>query len=472
MTLDTIFSEPMLEFGAGGTSFDIRDGVQKYGPVEFGTPKAISQVRLGLVGGSKAVAQFLEWLSQCSAGLKGVDQKNPFFAPDFPGLSPSQGFRCEFLTDRAWTDEIPDSDIRGVINKPGAVIALAEFFFERIRAMYEMSSRPDVIICLPSDVVRKRVKPKLGAEEHDETIDFEEDLGEPDFHDYLKALCVQQKLAFQLIWPRTYLPNAKGVQDLPTRCWNLFGALFYKAGGVPWKLHKPPGTLNTCYVGISFARRPDSLVTHSSLTQVFNDRGEGTILRGGQATRSEEDWEYHLSEGSATLLVAEAIKSYANANGQRTPDRLVIHKSSGFDQNEMRGFENAAVSAGVRFFDFLALNRSDVRLFRVGAYPPLRGTHLVLDANNSILYTRGSVGFYRKYPGPYVPRSLHIRYFRTERTQRELAAEILALTKLNWNKTQFDSFWPITLSGSRQIGTIYNWCPDPPSDALNYSLFM
>jgi hypothetical protein len=34
--------------------------------------------------------------------------------------------------------------------------------------------------------------------------------------------------------------------------------------------------------------------------------------------------------------------------------------------------------------------------------------------------------------------------------------------KLNWNKTQFDSFFPITLAGSKQIGTIYKWCPPPP----------
>jgi hypothetical protein len=88
------------------------------------------------------------------------------------------------------------------------------------------------------------------------------------------------------------------------------------------------------------------------------------------------------------------------------------------------------------------------------------------------LYTRGSVPFYRKYPGPYVPRTLHIRYFQTDRSQTELAAEILALTKLNWNKTQFDSFFPITLAGSKQIGTIYKWCLNPPDEPISYAFFM
>jgi hypothetical protein len=472
IAVDTIFKEPLLEFGSGGTSFDIRHGVANFGPVEHGTIKAKTHIRMGLVGGSKSIGDFVDWMNACAEGLKGVDDQNPHFSPDFPGLGASVGFRCQFVTDQLWTDEIADSEMKSIASKPGAIIALSEFFFKRIKAMYELSTQPDVVVCLPSEFVRKKVKPKHGEDRADDEVDFDGEPDAPDFHDYLKALCVQQRIAFQLVWPRTYSNNAKGVQDLPTRCWNLFGAIFYKAGGIPWKLHKPPGTLNTCYIGISFARRPDNAIMHSSLTQVFNDRGEGTILRGGQASRSNDDWEYHLSGSSANTLVTEAIKNYANANGQRIPDRVVIHKSSGFDSHEYTGFEEAVTAAGVRFCDFLALTRSDLRLFRVGSYPPLRGTHVILDETASILYTRGSVVFYRKYPGPYVPRCLHIRYFKSDRSQRELAAEILALTKLNWNKTQFDSFWPITLSGSRQIGTIYNWCPDPPSDALSYSLFM
>lgn len=211
---------------------------------------------------------------------------------------------------------------------------------------------------------------------------------------------------------------------------------------------------------------------HSSLTQVFNDKGEGTILRGGVAHKSEDDHEVHLPKESAERLLVTTIENFRKANDGRKPDRVVIHKSSGYDTGELAGF-NAAVDAfEIRFTDFLALNRSDIRLFRYGNYPPLRGTHVILDEQTSILYTRGSVPFYRKYPGPYVPRSLQIRYFQTERSQTELATEILALTKLNWNKTQFDSFYPITLQGSKQIGTIYKWCPNAPDDPITYSFFM
>lgn len=468
--LDRIIPEPLLEFGGGGASSDIREGLLRFGPVDAGTPKAKEIVRLGFVGTAKTVAAFSEWMKQCGAGLSGDDPQNPNFAPRFPGLDPAAGFRCRFATDVSWVTEVTEVELKAEGKKTGAVIALAEFFHQRIKALFELSAaKPDVVICLPPDLVRKIARPKTFSGDDEE--ENEDDSG-VDFHDYLKALCLQTQSKFQLIWPRTYAESSRGVQDPATRAWNLFAALFYKAGGIPWKLQRPIGAQSTCYVGISFARREEGGFMHSSLTQVFNDKGEGTILRGGMAHMSEEDHEVHLPKDGAKKLLADAIKNFARANDQKPPDRVVIHKSSGYDQAELDGFNEAADEANVRFRDFTALTRAMLRLFRVGAYPPLRGTHVTLDEMNSILYTRGSVAFYRKHPGPYVPCTLHIRYYQTDRSQSDIAAEILALTKLNWNKTQFDSFFPITLSGSRRISEIYRWCASPPVDPITYAHFM
>lgn len=465
---DRVFEEPLLEFGGGETSFDIREGITCFGPVDVGGPKAKVAIKIGLVGSPKTIADFRDWMERCSDGVVGDDPDNRNFSPDFPGLAPSVGFGCSFITDTSWVTEIADSEIKALAETSGAILALAELFHSRIHAVYELTStKPDVVICLPSDAVRKRVKPRFFS---DDDEDVERD--GPDFHDYLKGLCLKTKSMTQMVWPRTYGSADKRIQDPANRAWNLFGAIFYKGGGAPWKLRKPPGATNTCYVGITFAVREEGGFMHSSLTQVFNDKGEGTILRGGMAYRSEEDREVHLPKEAATKLLTDAIENYKAANDQRLPDRTVIHKSSAYDKAEKDGFNEAADSCGVRFRDFLALGRSNVRLFRHGPYPPLRGTHLILDDATSALYTRGSVPFYRKYPGPYVPRALHIRYFQADRSQSELAGEILALSKLNWNKTQFDSLYPITLAGSRRIGEIYRWCPDPPVEPISYAFFM
>ena len=468
--IDRVFNEPVLEFGHRETSYDIREGVLCFGPVDIGTARATTTVKLGFVGTPKTIAGFTDWMQTCSLGVAGDDPLNRNFNPDFPGLDRSIGFGCSFLTDPTWVSEIADSELKPLIEMPGAILALADLFHQRINSLYELTSaKPNVVICLPPLEVQKRVKPRFFSDDDDEE-GAERD--GPDFHDYLKGLCLKTKSMVQMVWPRTYGTSAKGVQDPATRAWNLFGALFYKAGGAPWKLLKPTGSVNTCYVGISFARREEGGYMHSSLTQIFNDKGEGTILRGGMAHKSEEDREVHLPKEAATELLEDAIQNYMSANDGRFPDRVVIHKSSAYDKGELQGFNEAADKRGVRFRDLLALGKSNLRFFRHGAYPPLRGTHVILDQSNSLLYTRGSVAYYRKYPGPYVPRAIHIRYFQTDRSQSELAGEVLALTKLNWNKTQFDSLYPITLAGSRRIGEIYQWCPDPPNEPMTYAFFM
>lgn len=471
MKLDNFIHEPVLEFGKGGTSYDIREGICKYGPVDHGTPRSKNEVRLGFVGTPKTIAAFSEWMTVCGDGIESENPLNLNLSPGFPGLSPDVGFRVKFITDPSWITELPEREINKICSEENATSSLANKFHKEIDALFELnSSPPDVVICLPPDSVRKRVRPRfMRKSDFDRSI---QDLEEIDFHDYLKGLCLETKSIFQLVWPRTYSSKSREVQDPSIRAWNLFGALFYKAGGVPWKLLKTPLGHNTCYVGISFSQREDGKYTHSSLTQIFNDKGEGTILRGGIAHKSQDDREVHLPEESAFDLLKNAIANFQLANNGRKPDRVVVHKTSGYDSAELNGFNSALDDADVKFSDLLALNPSDIRLFRYGAYPPLRGTHMILDEHTSILYTRGSVAFYRKYPGPYVPKTLQIRYFQTDRDPTDLAAEILALTKLNWNKTQFDSFFPITIGGSKQIGTIYKWCPNPPSEAITYAFFM
>jgi hypothetical protein len=46
---------------------------------------------------------------------------------------------------------------------------------------------------------------------------------------------------------------------------------------------------------------------------------------------------------------------------------------------------------------------------------------------------------------------------KTTETPRTLAEEILALTKMNWNNTQFDGREPITVRAARQVGSILKY---------------
>lgn len=74
-----------------------------------------------------------------------------------------------------------------------------------------------------------------------------------------------------------------------------------------------------------------------------------------------------------------------------------------------------------------------------------------------ILYTKGSVDFYNAYPGQYIPLPLGFRCDQTYNTPEFISKEILGLTKMNWNNSQFDGSEPITLRASRQVGNILKY---------------
>src|SRR6185437_2711320 len=82
------------------------------------------------------------------------------------------------------------------------------------------------------------------AEEHEAHVSLEQD-----FHDLLKAraMQIQKNKPIQIVLPTTYSDtvkrrqrkkknNFRKLQDPATRAWNFHTALYYKAGGAPWRL--------------------------------------------------------------------------------------------------------------------------------------------------------------------------------------------------------------------------------------------
>ena len=292
----------------------------------------------------------------------------------------------------------------------------------------------------------------------------------------------QYRKPIQLILPSTYdetkqrtqqrTGRKRTLQDAATRAWNIHSALYYKADGIPWRLRRESTELTVCYVGISFYRSLDKTKLQTSVAQVFNERGEGVVVRGGPAIISKEDRQAHLEEAEANSLVRNALTRYREVH-KNLPARVVLHKSSRFNQAEIDGFQTALKAERIDSHDFLSLSDMvGTRLFRAGVYPPLRGTLLTLEDSQMLLYTRGSVQFFETYPGLYVPVPLLIRSESTEQTQKFLAKEILALTKMNWNNTQFDGSDPVTLRASRQVSAVLRYCDENTHIEPKYSFYM
>ena len=113
----------------------------------------------------------------------------------------------------------------------------------------------------------------------------------------LKARAMAFRIPIQLVIPSTYGEKLKlkdeflrrTPQDEATRAWNLFTALYYKAKGTPWRLPRITSELSTCYLGVSFYRTLDEKSVNTSIAQIFNELGDGIIIRGAQAQITKED---------------------------------------------------------------------------------------------------------------------------------------------------------------------------------------
>lgn len=135
-------------------------------------------------------------------------------------------------------------------------------FLERLH--HAAQKKPDVLVC----VMPLELLTLLGEEEVEEAEDApvaseRTRQGRYNFHDMLKARALDLQMPIQLARPSTFDPSlrtkekddfakTRSVQDEATCAWNFFVALYYKAGGFPWRLVREDADYKTCFIGISF----------------------------------------------------------------------------------------------------------------------------------------------------------------------------------------------------------------------------
>lgn len=480
MKLDFL-QEPELEFG-DGKHIDIRFGLMNYGVLDYTSPLAPKSIRLGLVGTQQTIEDIIHWLERCQNGIAAKPSKYPNLFPRFPGFGPDSTFYTSLVIDPQLHRPIQQREFDVLVQKanPDQVIIEAVHLFIAELEYLTQNTNADVLMCAMPMSLLEAIK---GSSDGD--VDSDDNRPEADtrldFHDMLKAKAMSLRKPTQLVWPMTY-DNSKRrlqrrgdkvqqLQDEATRAWNIYTALYYKAGGKPWRLERNASQLTACYVGIGFYKTLDESRLLTSAAQVFNERGDGVIVRGGVATISKDDLQPHLQASDAYTLLDNALATYALEH-HTSPARVVIYKTSICSGEELDGFMGVARDWRIYSIDIISISETFTRLYRAGIYPPLRGTFLSLDDQTHILYTRGSIDFFSVYPGMYVPRPLLFRCEHTEQTPRFLAQEILALTKMNWNSTQFDNFEPITVRAARQVGTILKYINEGEPAQTNYKFYM
>lgn len=477
-----LISEPELEFRARNRHIDPRYGVAVYGPADADSPSAPRDITVGIVGPAAAIDGMRGWLEQCQTRIEAKEAKpgQENLHQPFPGFSTDTSFGAQLVFDDALTREIPGRQLRTLANTDvkTAIAEGAGLYADAARSLAE-TSRCRVILCARPEEIREHdSEPPVPVENADgDEEQAATEIGR-DFHDMLKAQTLGLACPLQVMrretWEGTVRRGdaSRPLQDEATRAWNLHIALYYKAGGTPWRMPRRDSDLTTCFVGVSFFRTTDGEELHTAVAQVFNERGDGVVVRGGTATISKTDRRPHLAEADARKLLSDALAEYRRTHGHQ-PARIVLHKTSQFSPAEVAGFQGAADDREIDFLELIWIQRRGApHLFRTGQLPPLRGTSVRLDPNTLLLYTRGSIPYFRTYPGMYVPQPLLLRPAGDGTDLQAVGADVMALSKMNWNNAQLDERDPLTLRTAHRVGAILRHVPPDAQIATRYAYYM
>jgi argonaute-like protein implicated in RNA metabolism and viral defense len=476
-----LLNEPMLEFGNGNTWPCPKEGIRRFMPYDMGLVRP-ETIKVGIIGISESVETIIEWLKRGSTYIEAKKSNQPKLFPAFMGFQEQNGFCSKLVYDESYIRKIRNSEFQEIYksaNEGEIVQKAADLYLADIRFLSKNKS-PDVIICvIPESFVQhfapKAVKEGMDEAEAEDFDKLEEEEHEPeeehDFRRLLKARAMEHHIPIQIVRDRIATPSGE-MQDEATIAWNFFTALYYKAAGTPWSLVKP-ATSVVSFAGISFYKSRDRATTQTSIAQIFNELGKGVILRGEDPIDVKKfDPIPHLSEEQAFNLMDRALFEYKEAV-DLFPQRLVIHKTSNFTPGEIEGFTRAAQKYNIGGLDLITIHHgTGLRLFRQERYPPLRGTMFSFDDRNHLLYTRGSVPYFETYPGKYIPNPLQLRIYKNDESPETICNEILGLTKMNWNNTQFDRRLPITIECARKVGDILKYIPlEEKSIEVRYSFY-
>jgi hypothetical protein len=466
-------SEPRLIF-ANGEHICPRRGISAYGVFDQTQETRRGEIYVGGVGSSECMEMLGNWLDRCRAGIDSPkDAKQENLKLPFCGFSQEGGYGADIRFSSELARPLKNSDIAEVIAiKSGVerIQAAIDLYYENIKFLAQ-NRHVDVIVCVMPEKLYKAISTDEASGE--ETLEESKAREELNFRRALKARSMSLGKPLQLI-RQVNLDSTKfaGQQDDATKAWNFCTALYYKSGPtIPWKLKQESSRVTSCAVGIAFYRSRDRQTLCTSLAQIFDELGNGLILRGTPVQIDKDDRVPRLTAQQSHDLITAALHEYRIAL-RNFPARVVVHKSSNFTAEEIDGIENAARELRVDAVDFVTILDSRFRLFRDGNYPPFRGTLARIDDSRMLLYSRGSVWYYQTYPGMYVPQPIELRVVKSEVSPMHIAREILGLTKMNWNNTQFDGKYPVTLGCARKVGEIMKYLNESDTPQVRYGYYM
>jgi len=513
--IDNLYSkcldEAPLYFKKGLMDIDQKRGLSLYGPIDS-YEEDIQTIRVGIISDSQGTQDLTTILNYLNENSVKNDPERPFTTLTFPGFV--EAFQSRIIFRKSYNNIITNTEISNLIpisNPNIRIRKVADLYSEKVYNICDRIERPDLIIChkptiieenfgkltrkgsqtlTPKDrkraiEIRKKVEThRILAPLDKETEQLLQMIIQADFRKNLKSKIMKSGVPIQILNQSTlealnnqlqipgirYAPHRK--QHPSTIAWNLTVALYYKANHFPWRV----GNLkrNSCYVGIAFFidKTIHERNMFASLAQIFSDTGEGMIVKGDSFYwDTKKKGRPQLSKESAQELLQRSLDLYKRHNDDQPPNKIIIHKTTKFVKDEIDGFRY--VLKEVPRFDFLTISKfHDYFFYRHGENPVLRGTFIQLPGKSHLLFTSGYVPYLQSYDRPRIPRPLEFSEHYGDSTAEELAREIMALTRLDWNTTRFSSSLPMTIKFARRVGDILSIIPQKEPIQHQYRFYM
>lgn len=489
-TMISTVKETKLLFNYEQETEDPRDGLTLFGPLEKGRPYGI---RCAVVGVPDGIRRFRNWLEKIQNPIGDPDD---LARPIFPGFEAAFGIPWSSRPEL----ELPidEQELHRRINfsdQHHRVYKTVELYEEAIlRAVHSEERTVDLWFIVVPDELYQNCRPRSTIPTIDRVDSTQgiskaqiEDVSvgqrhlfvdnelaaeisrahdfEVNFHNQLKARLLAKQLVTQIVRESTIAheevlkSSGKPLRDLARVqvdiAWHLATAAFYKSGGRPWKISGMRE--GVCYLGIVFKHmelHQDPQMACCA-AQMFLDSGDGVVFKGNNGPwLTGKRGEFHISEEAAKDLISKAISTYKEKHpASKPPVELFIHAKSKFNDAEWNGFQSAA-GADTKVVTVQIQDEYDLKLFRPGNNPVLRGTALFIDERFGYLWTKGLVPRLRTYIGREVPNPLRIKICRGTADIRTVFSDIFGLTKLNYNACRFGDGEPVTLKFADAVGEI------------------
>jgi hypothetical protein len=476
-----VLNEPTLEFRHGQQLTRPHDGLSLFGPYDADLGSRPGAVTYSVVGSPEGVESFRKFTSQLRRPTPGPGGKSPDLWPEFPGFDVA--FEADWPAMPAWEATVDLDkllDAASLHDKYERVHDVVNLMLDPIEKAQRRDEQPRVIVCVVPDEVWKNCRPQQnlsdGAGDRRSNAEIKSRIrGElnlfdsydpmvyqlaPDFRRQLKARIMKYGTPIQIVRQSTLALETdnrfsyRGLTPVSDRMWNLSTALYYKAGGKPWRL--ATAREGVCYVGIAFRlENPEkSLRNGCCAAQMFLDDGDGVVFLGEFGPWYATDRrQFHLSPDAAKKLLAGVLETYQQLHGKPLSE-VFLHARSGIDAEEFAGYR-AAVPTSTKLVAVRVRSASrGFRLFRSQTRPVLRGTFVKIGERSGYLWASGFKPELATYDGPDVPIPMSIEVQHGEADIEQVANDILGLTKLNYNACKLGDRQPVTVAFSDAVGEI------------------